>query len=78
MENHGISEETIQHVFDQSKAFFDLEIDAKMAVKLDKNNRGYRPMGKEMVNKDNQSKGDTKVGSPPLSNALPSLIANKS
>lgn len=51
----------IQEVFAQSKAFFDLDIETKMSVESDKNNRGYRPMGSEKINRANQVKGDTKV-----------------
>ncbi|CAM9910554.1 unnamed protein product, partial [Sphacelaria rigidula] len=61
LERHGISEETGRVVFDQAKAFFDLSITHRMSVLADKNNRGYTPMYEEVVDPDNQSKGDTKV-----------------
>lgn len=61
LENHGVPEKVVRHVFDQWKAFFTLGIEAKMTVKADKNNRGYMRMHEETVDPDHQSKGDTKV-----------------
>ena len=61
LENHGVPEEMMQQVFDQSKAFFELDIKLKMTAKANEYNRGYRPMGSEMIDKKKQSKGDTKV-----------------
>lgn len=49
-------------IFRQSKAFFSLDIEDKMSVKADKNNRGYTPMHEEILDPKNQTKGDTKVG----------------
>ncbi|CAM9597469.1 unnamed protein product [Scytosiphon promiscuus] len=62
VENHGVSEEVMREVFRQSKAFFSLGIDDKMAVKADKNNRGYTPMHDQALDPGNQTKGDTKEG----------------
>eukprot|EP00752_Nemacystus_decipiens_P014679 g13075.t1 len=62
VENHGVSEEVMEEVFRQSKAFFSLGIDDKLAVKADKNNRGYTPMHEQVLDPDNQTKGDTKEG----------------
>lgn len=61
MENHGVSEEVMEEVFRQSKAFFSLGVDDKMTVKADKNNRGYTPLQEQVLDPDNQTKGDTKV-----------------
>ena len=61
LENHGVPEEVMRYVFDQSKAFFSLDIKEKMKVKADKNNHGYTPMHEEIVDPEHQSKGDTKV-----------------
>ncbi|CAN0364637.1 unnamed protein product, partial [Scytosiphon promiscuus] len=60
VENHGVSEEVMREVFRQSKAFFSLGIDDKMAVKADKINRGYTPMHDQALDPGNQTKGDTK------------------
>ena len=51
----------MEEIFRQSKAFFSLGIEDKMTVKADKNNRGYTPMHEQMLDPDNQTKGDTKV-----------------
>lgn len=51
----------MDEVFRQSKAFFSLGIDDKMATKADKNNRGYTPMHEEILDPAKQVKGDTKV-----------------
>lgn len=48
-------------VFRQSKAFFSLGISDKLAVKADKNNRGFTPMHEEILDPARQIKGDTKV-----------------
>lgn len=61
LENHGVSEEAMAEVFRQSKAFFSLGIDDKLAVKADKNNRGFTPMHEEILDPAKQVKGDTKV-----------------
>ena len=62
LENHGVPEEMVHQVFDQSKAFFELDMELKMTAKANNNNRGYRPMGGfEIIDKEKQSKGDTKV-----------------
>ncbi|CAM9249777.1 unnamed protein product [Laminaria digitata] len=62
LENHGIPEEVMEQVFQASKAFFSLGQDDKMSVKADKNNRGYTPMHEEVLDPENQTKGDTKEG----------------
>lgn len=62
VENHGVSEEVMDEVFRQSKAFFSLGIEDKMSVKADKNNRGFTPMHEEILDPSMQVKGDTKVG----------------
>ena len=61
LENHGIPEEVVEQVFQASKAFFSLDQDDKLSVKADKNNRGYTPMHEEVLDPENQTKGDTKV-----------------
>lgn len=61
LENHGVSEEVMAEVFRQSKAFFSLAISDKLAVKADKNNRGFTPMHEEILDPAKQAKGDTKV-----------------
>lgn len=63
LENHGVPEEVMRQVFEQSKAFFSLSIEDKLSVRTDKNNRGYTPMHEEILDPANQAKGDTKVTS---------------
>ncbi|CAM9287559.1 unnamed protein product [Ectocarpus sp. 6 AP-2014] len=62
VENHGVSEEVMREVFRQSKMFFSLVMDDKMSVRADKNNRGYTPMHEQVLDPENQTKGDTKEG----------------
>ena len=61
LENHGVSKEVMEQVFQASKAFFSLSHEDKMSVKADKNNRGFTPMHEEMLDPSSQVKGDTKV-----------------
>ena len=63
LENHGIPEDVIKKVFDQSKAFFDLDLDVKIKVKDRRTHRGYKSFGSEMINTTSQAKGCTKVSS---------------
>lgn len=51
----------MREVFEQSKAFFALPTEEKMSVLAGKKNRGYTPMHEEVLDSENQSKGDTKV-----------------
>lgn len=51
----------MHEVFEQSKAFFALPLEEKLAMLVDKNNRGYTPMNDETLDPGNQAKGDTKV-----------------
>eukprot|EP00904_Undaria_pinnatifida_P005444 jgi/Undpi1/2029/HiC_scaffold_12.g05415.m1 len=60
LENHGVSKEVMEQVFQASKAFFSLSHEDKMSVKADKNNRGFTPMHEEMLDPSSQVKGDTK------------------
>ncbi|CAM9195486.1 unnamed protein product, partial [Discosporangium mesarthrocarpum] len=60
--NHGVTEELMKAVFDQSKAFFSLPLEDKRLVLADKNNRGFTPMYEEILDPANQSVGDTKEG----------------
>ena len=39
--NHGVSDDLISRLFDQSKRFHDLPEDQKLALKVDNNQRGY-------------------------------------
>ncbi|CAN0402723.1 unnamed protein product, partial [Ectocarpus sp. 8 AP-2014] len=61
VENHGVSEEVMREVFRQSKLFFSLGMDDKMSVRADKKNRGYTPMHEQVLDPENQTKGDTKA-----------------
>lgn len=51
----------IQQVFDQTKAFFALDVEEKLKLRWNKKKRGYKPVGEELVNQANMSKGGTKV-----------------
>jgi len=52
----------MKEVFNQSKAFFDLDVEEKMKLKWNNKKSGYKALGEELVNQANMSKGGTKVG----------------
>ncbi|CAN6456743.1 unnamed protein product [Victoria cruziana] len=60
--NHGISQELMDEVLDQSKRFFDLPIKEKMKLLRNKNHKGYTPILDETLDPDNQVNGDYKEG----------------
>jgi len=43
--NHGVPQSLIDRVFVESKRFHDLPFDQKIALKINKDNRGYMPIG---------------------------------
>ncbi|XP_009759795.1 2-oxoglutarate-Fe(II) type oxidoreductase hxnY-like isoform X2 [Nicotiana sylvestris] len=59
LRNHGIGEELIQRVFEGSRRFFGLSLEEKMKL-LRKNHRGYSPLYSEMLNSNDNPKGDPK------------------
>ncbi|GMP83782.1 hypothetical protein CsSME_00037576 [Camellia sinensis var. sinensis] len=60
--NHGISQEFMDEVFNQSKSFFDLPVSEKMKVLRNKKHRGYTPIFNERLDPVNQIHGDYKEG----------------
>ncbi|CAL5419376.1 unnamed protein product [Camellia sinensis] len=60
--NHGISQEFMDEVFNQSKSFFDLPVSEKMKVLRNKKHRGYTPLFNERSDPVNQTHGDYKEG----------------
>ncbi|XP_028108007.1 2-oxoglutarate-Fe(II) type oxidoreductase hxnY-like isoform X2 [Camellia sinensis] len=52
--NHGISQEFMDEVFNQSKSFFDLPVSEKMKVLRNKKHRGYTPLFNELLDPVNQ------------------------
>ncbi|KAM1061971.1 hypothetical protein ACFX14_026259 [Malus domestica] len=60
--NHGISEEFMAEVFDQSRRLFELPLSAKMELLRNKNYRGYTPSLDEHLDHENQVHGDYKEG----------------
>nr|GEV72607.1 2-oxoglutarate-Fe(II) type oxidoreductase-like isoform X1 [Tanacetum cinerariifolium] len=60
--NHGISPEFMEHVFTQSKKFFDLPLDEKMKLLRNEKHRGYTPVLDEALDPANQLQGDHKEG----------------
>ena len=55
-----VSKEVMEQIFQASKALFSLGHDDKMSITANKNNRGFTPMHEEMLDPENQTKGDTK------------------
>ncbi|CAN8289932.1 unnamed protein product [Cochlearia groenlandica] len=60
--NHGINEELMVDVFEQSKKFFALPLDEKMKVLRNEKHRGYTPVLDETLDPENQVNGDHKEG----------------
>ncbi|KAF5939916.1 hypothetical protein HYC85_021083 [Camellia sinensis] len=60
--NHGINQEFMDEVFNQSKFFFDLPVSEKMKVLRNKKHRGYTPLFNERLDPVNQIHGDYKEG----------------
>ncbi|KAF5936489.1 hypothetical protein HYC85_027618 [Camellia sinensis] len=57
--NHGVEQELLKQVFDESKRFFSLPLEEKMKL-LHRENRGYTPLYAENLNPSSSSKGDSK------------------
>lgn len=57
--NHGVDEELLARVFDESRKFFSLPIHGKMKL-LRKEHRGYTPLFDEKLDPSSSSKGDFK------------------
>ena len=62
LEGHGIDPSFLEQVMAQSKALFDLPLEAKMKVKDTVLNRGYTAFEEETLDPSVQTKGDTKEG----------------
>lgn len=60
--NHGIKEEFLERVFEESKKFFTLKEEQKRSCFLNKYNRGWGPMQEETSDVVNQKTGDLKEG----------------
>ena len=60
--NHGISDESMDKVWQQTKALFALDPEAKKAIAKNKNNRGYTAIGDQYLDPTTQKQGDTKEG----------------
>lgn len=57
--NHGVDEELLQNVFDESRMFFSLPLEEKMKLAR-KGNLGFAPMYAENLDSSTTSKGDLK------------------
>ncbi|CAN0842403.1 2-oxoglutarate-Fe(II) type oxidoreductase hxnY [Linum grandiflorum] len=57
--NHGVEEELIRRVFEESRKFFSLPLDEKSKLPR-KNHRGYTPLYAENLDPDSSSRGDSK------------------
>lgn len=57
MINHGINEDFMDHVFEQSKKFFALPLEEKMKVLRNEKHRGYTPVLDEILDPENQLQG---------------------
>lgn len=47
--NHGVPAATIEDMFEQARAFFDLSLDEKLGLEIDQHERGYQPLRMTMV-----------------------------
>lgn len=57
--NHGVEEELLLRVFDESQKFFSLPLEEKMKLAT-KHHRGYTPMYAENLDYSSSSRGDSK------------------
>lgn len=57
MINHGISQEFMDEVFDQSRRFFALPLSVKMELLRNEKHRGYTPLLDELLDPENQVHG---------------------
>ncbi|KAF3448299.1 hypothetical protein FNV43_RR09012 [Rhamnella rubrinervis] len=57
--NHGVEEELVEQVLDESSKFFSLPLEEKMKL-LRKEHRGYTPLFSEKLDPQSTSKGDSK------------------
>ncbi|XVE57612.1 hypothetical protein DITRI_Ditri04bG0104300 [Diplodiscus trichospermus] len=57
--NHGVQEELLKNVFEQSKKFFSLPVEEKIKLAV-KNNRGYKGMYDEKLDTSLNAQGDSK------------------
>ncbi|KAM7491187.1 hypothetical protein LguiA_034108 [Lonicera macranthoides] len=57
--NHGVEEDLLERMFDESRKFFSLPLEEKMKFPR-KENRGYTPLYAENLNPSTKSKGDSK------------------
>ncbi|XP_030952371.1 2-oxoglutarate-Fe(II) type oxidoreductase hxnY-like isoform X3 [Quercus lobata] len=60
--NHGISQEFMDEVFAQSKRMFQQPLSEKMKLLRNEKHRGYTPILDELLDPENQLKGDYKEG----------------
>uniref|UniRef100_A0A2P2KU16 Non-haem dioxygenase N-terminal domain-containing protein n=1 Tax=Rhizophora mucronata TaxID=61149 RepID=A0A2P2KU16_RHIMU len=57
--NHGVDEELLGRVFEESRKFFSLSLDEKLELSR-KEHRGYTPLYAEKLDPSSTSKGDSK------------------
>lgn len=62
VKNHGVDEDLQAELFEQCGNFFNLPLEEKMQILVDKNNRGYTAYKQETLSPDTQTTGDTKEG----------------
>jgi isopenicillin N synthase-like dioxygenase len=62
LEGHGLSEDFLDEVMDQSRRLFDLSAECKEVLKDPVMSRGYTAMEEETLDPKRQRKGDTKEG----------------
>ncbi|XP_058104373.1 2-oxoglutarate-Fe(II) type oxidoreductase hxnY isoform X2 [Magnolia sinica] len=58
--NHGIEDEMLKQVFDESRKFFSMPLQKKMRLARSKEHRGYTALYSETLDPSIQSKGDLK------------------
>lgn len=67
--NHGVDRGLLEAVFAQSKGFFDLPMEEKMALLRSANHRGYTPPYAEKLDASSQFAGEG-ISVPPLHSHL--------
>ncbi|XP_006662527.1 2-oxoglutarate-Fe(II) type oxidoreductase hxnY [Oryza brachyantha] len=58
--NHGVEEGLLEKVFAQSRRFFELPLEEKMALRRNSNHRGYTPPYAEKLDASSKFEGDLK------------------
>jgi isopenicillin N synthase-like dioxygenase len=60
IEGSGFTDKQVEEIFELSRRFFDLTVEEKKAIPIDESNYGYSELNLEVLDRENQPKGDPK------------------